>query len=231
MCTVTYIPQKEGWMLTNNRDETPVRASFHLIKKETGGSRLLYPPDEKGGTWIAMSTPGRAICLLNGAFTKHAHRPPYRFSRGILVLAAVRAQNKAEFVENIDLEGVEPFTLIWKDDNTFFSLVWDGKESHIQDLNPAQNYIWSSSTLYTDEQKDRRNKYFQNFISKELLTPTKLREFHLSKPFGEASSDFQMERPGVKTIAVTQVLRARDSFTMEYLNLMDGSTLVSELSS
>ncbi|MBK7008461.1 MAG: NRDE family protein [Saprospiraceae bacterium] len=167
MCTVTYIPQKEGWMLTNNRDETPLRASYHLIKKETGGSRLLYPPDEKGGSWIAMSTPGRVICLLNGAFIKHAHRPPYRFSRGIIVLAAARAQNKVEFVENLDLEGVEPFTLIWKDDKTFFSLVWDGKESHIQDLNPAQNYIWSSSTLYTDEQKKGETSIFKILYRKK----------------------------------------------------------------
>lgn len=231
MCTVTYIPQEGGWMLTNNRDETPLRASYHLIKKETGGSRLLYPPDEKGGTWIAMSAPGRVICLLNGAFTKHAHRPPYRMSRGIIVLAAARAKTRLEFIENADLAEVEPFTLIWKDDNTFFQLVWDGKENHVEDLDSGRNYIWSSSTLYTDEQKSRRNEYFQNFILKDGPIPVKLREFHLSRPFGEASCDFQMERPGVKTIAMTQILRARDSFTMEYLNLMDGSTLVSELSS
>lgn len=229
MCTVTYLPQKEGWLLTNNRDETPQRASYHLIKKDTGGEHLLYPPDEKGGTWIAISAPGRVVCLLNGAFVKHSHRPPYRLSRGVIVLAAARAIDAHHFTSALDLEGIEPFTLIWKDDTSFFQLVWDGKETHIQELESHQNYIWSSSTLYTEEQKKKRTAYFQNFILNQTLLPSKLKAFHLSQPFGEPDCDFKMERPGVKTIAMTQVLRSKDSFTMEYFNLLDGSTLVSEL--
>lgn len=231
MCTVTYLPHREGWILTNNRDETPLRASYHLIKKETANTLLLYPPDEKGGTWIALSRPKRVVCLLNGAFEKHAHRPPYRLSRGLIVLEAAKAANPDLFFFALNLEGIEPFTLIWKDDRDFFQLVWDGETSHILALDSAQNYIWSSSTLYTPEQKSMRNAYFQNFISNNQVSPTNMKDFHLSQPFGVPACDFRMDRPGVKTIAVTQVLRTRDSFTVEYLNLMDDSTLVSELSS
>ncbi len=230
MCTVTYLPQADGWLLTNNRDETPLRATSHLVKDNLGQHTLLYPPDEKGGSWIAVSATGRVVCLLNGGFAKHAHRPPYRHSRGLIVLEAVRSEKAETYAQKTDLFQIEPFTLICVDNHCFMEWVWDGSESHIKHLDRGANYIWSSSTLYNIEQKERRIREFENFILKNEHFPHKLLQFHQSKPFGEAETDFLMDRPGVKTIAITQVEKRLGKMHFQYFNLLEESTLVSELS-
>ncbi len=230
MCTVTYLPKPSGWLLTNNRDESPLRASSHLVKNSLDQQTILYPPDDKGGTWLAINDAGRLVCLLNGGFEKHAHRPPYRHSRGLIVLDAVRSNDIESYIRNIDLDNIEPFTLIAIDKKTFIEWVWDGHLSHVKPLDKEANYIWSSSTLYNNRQKERRNEFFQNFISKNKPTPNNLLSFHRSKPFGEPETDFWMDRPGVKSIAISQVESDGEKMTFKYINLLEESTLVSELS-
>ena len=86
MCTVTYVPNQEGIILTSNRDESPERSPKNITRL-VGRFNLCFPQDTlAGGTWIAADDRRRIICVLNGAFEKHAHVPPYRKSRGILAL-------------------------------------------------------------------------------------------------------------------------------------------------
>lgn len=87
MCTVTYLPVSTGFVLTQNRDEAPTRSPQIISKEKRFGTELLFPKDTKaGGTWIATARDGRTACLLNGAFEKHKHEPPYRLSRGLVLL-------------------------------------------------------------------------------------------------------------------------------------------------
>ena len=78
MCTVTYIPQSEdSFILTSNRDEMPKRSAIGLVELELANKKVLFPRDPKAnGTWIASSSTHQLVCLLNGAFVKHKHKPP-----------------------------------------------------------------------------------------------------------------------------------------------------------
>src|SRR4051812_22764348 len=73
MCTVTYLPLKEGFIITSNRDERLVRKPADAPQIISGlNTRILFPRDgEAGGTWIATSENNRTVCLLNGAFVPH----------------------------------------------------------------------------------------------------------------------------------------------------------------
>ncbi|MFM8371345.1 MAG: NRDE family protein, partial [Bacteroidota bacterium] len=88
MCTVTYIPNRSGFTLTHNRDEAPSRSSVSISQNDEGpDGQIVYPRDSKaGGTWFAVSESGKTVCLLNGAFVRHHHNPPYKRSRGLMVL-------------------------------------------------------------------------------------------------------------------------------------------------
>src|SRR5688500_10833072 len=88
MCTVTFIPSKQGMFLTSNRDEKNLRASaVYPAVYEFSSGKTIFPKDaDAGGTWIAVHQNGNAIVLLNGGLFKHIPAPPYRKSRGLIVL-------------------------------------------------------------------------------------------------------------------------------------------------
>ena len=101
MCTVTYIPSnKDSYILTSNRDESPQRASAEIPKKyKIFDQDIFFPRDpQAGGTWIASSEENYTLCLLNGAFKKHKWNPPYRMSRGLVLLDFFKYNNTNKFL-------------------------------------------------------------------------------------------------------------------------------------
>ena len=88
MCTVSYVPAKAGFILTSNRDEHISRgiARYHDLY-QMDDTILAYPVDAKaGGTWFICNGQGDTGVLLNGAFEKHLPDPPYRKSRGAVLI-------------------------------------------------------------------------------------------------------------------------------------------------
>src|SRR5437763_16657004 len=114
MCTVTFVPVNNKVFITHSRDEKLVREK--AIAPEVSvvkGSRLLFPKDGKaGGSWIGMNENGNVAILLNGAFIKHMAQPPYRRSRGLVLLDILAADDMVFFYQSLDLAGIEPFTII-----------------------------------------------------------------------------------------------------------------------
>ena len=50
MCTVTYLPQEnDGFILTSNRDESPMRKTIPPKKYVENGVELIYPKDQLAG--------------------------------------------------------------------------------------------------------------------------------------------------------------------------------------
>src|SRR5687768_5399422 len=136
MYTVTFIPFRDSFFITSNRDESPGRkakelTSWHL----TGDTIIHFPLDEaSGGSWIAMSDKGRAVCLLNGAFEAFVPEPSYRISRGRVVVHATLDPDITAFIHSYDLEGIAPFTLLIFEKEKFVQLIWDGTQRHVHDL-------------------------------------------------------------------------------------------------
>ena len=100
MCTVTFLPKGDtDFILTSNRDEDPSRASLALVAESVGSQIVHFPKDPKaGGTWFASNKSDFTLCVLNGGFEKHKHNPPYRLSRGLMVLDFFKTLNAQTFV-------------------------------------------------------------------------------------------------------------------------------------
>src|SRR6476661_1017772 len=132
MCTVSFVPISEShFILTSNRDEGISRglaSAPEIIEKEK--YRILCPVDPlASGTWIAASDYGDLICLLNSAFKKHKQQPPYRKSRGLVVMDYFDFADPGKFVNEYDLSGIEPFTMVMvhhQPKTVLFELRWDG---------------------------------------------------------------------------------------------------------
>ncbi len=223
MCTVTIFPKGDnGFVLTSNRDEAPNRVAlppdFYTLNK----TEMLLPKDSlSGGSWIGASDRNRVLCLLNGGFIKHEREVKYRQSRGVVVIDLLEVEDMEASVKSYNLDGVEPFTLVmvdWNEGLQFYELVWDGLEKHFSKLS-LKPRIWSSSTLYSEDKKQTRWEWFNEFKSENELTKETVLEFH--KTAGSGNKDFGviMDRGFVKTTSVTQVEKIDNRVTMRFENM------------
>lgn len=225
MCTVTLFPKgSNGFVLTSNRDEAPLRKALKPDVFRNQQATLWYPKDPEGkGSWIGVSSKCRAICLLNGAFQKHKRSLPYRQSRGIVVTNFLKCDHIEGELHNYDLENIEPFTLIaadWNRDMQWFELVWDGVKRHVRQL-PLEPHIWSSSTLYNPAMREERRQWFDNFFKDNDRTLESISKFH--RTAGDSNSDYGviMDRGFVKTTSITQIVKKENDILLRFEDLLE----------
>ncbi len=222
MCTVTYIPHHNNqFILTSNRDEAPERQTVFPAQDNAS---LIFPKDKTaGGTWIA--TNGKlTACLLNGAFDKHHRTPPYRMSRGKVVMATFTFSSAYAFIEDFDFSGIEPFTLILVEHNPrkLFELRWDGEHLHFREPEVDRAHIWSSATLYPTEIAMQREQWFVDWQTQKNWALQDIRLFHHQAGIGDAHNDLVMDRGFVKTVSITSVFHNEEETQMHYKELLDG---------
>lgn len=224
MCTVTYIPQETGhFVLTSNRDESPERSPQWVSQSERQGLKLVFPRDTgAGGTWIAAAADNRVACLLNGAFDKHRHEPPYRRSRGLMVLDFFEFHDASAFAGTYDFQGIEPFTLVVVDNGELSELRWDGNCTHLKSLDAGSPQIWSSATLYPGEVGKMRETWFRKWLDgRKDFSLESIRTLHLNGGAGDLRNAFVMNRDDiVKTVSITHVIKRSSHIEMQYQDLL-----------
>lgn len=233
MCTVTYIPQKEGFILTSNRDERITRrTSGHIVTREFNNVTVYFPQDlHAGGTWIAAAENGYSLCLLNGAFEPHVQKPVSKKSRGLMLLDffSRREVDPQAFAGSYDFLGIEPFTLLFachRDKRSLHELRWDGKTPFLSVLDDAGHHIWSSVMLYKPETIAFRNESFQAWMQSHAgkpIHPDKILHFH---HFGADNVDGSMkiDRGDKKTVSVCSIRSLDYRTDMWYEDLVGQNT-------
>ena len=209
MCTVSFVSLQDSVIITSNRDEHIQRKNaaapaFHVLQNK----KIIFPKDAKaGGTWFAAADNGTVAVLLNGAFVKHMANPPYRKSRGLILLEIIEADTSPDFFNEMNLGNIEPFTVILYQTDSLYELRWDGNTKHKRVLSTDENYIWSSATLYTNEVINRRKNLFDQFINTEKnKTADLIYDFH-GYNHGDDETGFIINRQtGMKTFSITQAV-------------------------
>lgn len=222
MCTVSFIPTAEQIFITSNRDESPHRQASGLTSSH-GNDKIIihYPLDEvSGGSWIALSETGRAVCLLNGAFDSFIPNPPYRQSRGLVVMDAVFAPDVSDFLQSYNLHQIAPFTLLVYEANNFQQLVWDGDKRHLSKLSIHEPQIWSSATLYPKHVRDLRQTLFIEWIgTQDSFDRESIMSFH-QMVNGDPDNDFIMNRNDVvKTLSITSITLQKTNSSILHISL------------
>lgn len=220
MCTVTFLPlSNTDFILTSNRDEQRLRETLPPKIYEEDGVEMLFPKDKvAGGTWIGASSKKRLVCVLNGGFQKHKRKDNYTKSRGLIAKELLKEISLQPYLENLDLLGVEPFTMIVVDWNNhelnLFEVVWDEHEKHIT-KHKIEPKIWSSSTLYTNEIKELRNYWFQQWLTENEFTSEAIIQFHHAET-GDKEQAILMKRSYVETVSITSVKKMENTVEMVY---------------
>ncbi|MFZ1679161.1 MAG: NRDE family protein [Saprospiraceae bacterium] len=222
MCTVTYIPLQGIRFLTSNRDESPMRQSHGLISSHNPDQpNIYYPLDpDSRGSWIALSETGRAVCLLNGGYESFIPNPPYRMSRGQVVMDAVKAEDANQYVDTYDFQGIAPFTLLIDGKSFLTELVWNGDQKHIRSLPIDKPQIWSSATLYPPDVRAWRKSLFEKWLSEtDVFDSDSIIEFH-QMANGDDENGFVMNRNEVvRTLSITNIANRESTGTIVHVQL------------
>lgn len=131
MCTLSWKPLANGYVLFFNRDERRSRqAALGPELKQKNGVEFLAPTDgARGGTWLLVNAHGISIGLLNNyAATSPAINVDFA-SRGMLPLACADCSSVRQAISRVkamSLESFPPFHIVIASAGEAAVLSWDG---------------------------------------------------------------------------------------------------------
>jgi uncharacterized protein with NRDE domain len=221
MCTLTYLPNTDGFTLTHNRDERASRpATQDFVEKRVGDKELYFPQDlEANGSWFVHNK-DQTLCILNGGYKDYEPLKKYRQSRGLIPLYYFDFKDIESFHQNYNFSGIEPFTLIIAGKQKLNKLVHDFDETVLEALDPNTTHIWSSTKLYAPEIRKQRAKWFDAWLQEtKTYSSEAIRQFHLHAGDGDKSTNLRMSRWGiVETVSLTQAHTNATSDQLYYHN-------------
>jgi hypothetical protein len=224
MCTVSFVNSPEGVIITSNRDEKVIRPSASAPKNYCqNGKNIMYPKDAKaGGTWFVIDENGTVLVLLNGGKTRHIPELFYRKSRGLIALDIISSESPKDFWHQINLEDIEPFTLVLYQEKELYELIWDGFLKTKTVLNHNQNHIWSSVTLYPKEIRKKRSNWFFDFLKdRKEISASEMLNFHRNTEQDDSENGLVINRENVlKTLSITQTLLEKNKCVLRYYDLV-----------
>lgn len=223
MCTVSFVHSNGKIIITSNRDEQLVRPAIEPRNYFVNQKNLFFPKDPKaGGTWYVIDENANVLVLLNGAEEKHQWNPPYRRSRGLIVLDLFSSESAISAWENIDLENIEPFTIVLFQDQQLYQLRWDGHNKAAQNLNAEENHIWSSSTLYAKDIREQRGQWFSTFLDlKPAVSAEDMFRFHrYTEPDNTQHGLIINRNDQLKTLSITQSVIEQNKISVMHHDLI-----------
>jgi uncharacterized protein with NRDE domain len=225
MCTVSFVNANGKMIITSNRDEKIMRPNAIEPKNYLiNNKKILFPKDKKaGGTWYAADEYSNVIVLLNGASEKHIVKDSYRKSRGIILLELISSLSPIESWENINLNDIEPFTIVLFESQKLYQLRWNQIEKETIILDTTKSYIWSSATLYSEEIRQKREKWFYTFLdTKPEVNEKELFTFHRYTEENDNEHGLVINRKDIlKTLSITQTIIEQNRLEMKYFDLLN----------
>ena len=154
MCTLTFIPRADGYILAMNRDEQIARGpATPPAVVQLGSARAILPTDVEGGTWIGVNEHGLAFALLN--WNREGQPVIKTRSRGVIIPALLALSHIGEApvaMQRADLDGIHPFRLIGVSprEKTLVEWQWDQRKLQFS-IRDWKSGNWFSSSLSDDQ--------------------------------------------------------------------------------
>lgn len=224
MCTVSFVTSNGKVIITSNRDEKVIRPNAIEPKNYSiNNKNIIFPKDPKaGGTWFAVDESGTILVLLNGANEKHQMGLPCRKSRGLIVLDMISSLSPKDFWQEIDLENIEPFTLVLFQNDELFQLRWNGNEKETIALDATKNHVWSSATLYPKDIRENRSNWFYTFLeSNPAVSEKEMLHFHRYTEQENQENGLVINRnEELKTLSITQSVTKKNKVAVLHCDLI-----------
>lgn len=208
MCILSVVKSNDRLIITSNRDEQRSRKNSLVPEIITSGNRksILARDAQAQGTWLLTDNFGRTAVLLNGAFTTHTPTPPYRESRGIILMNLFQEEPFKSAFLFYNLENIEPFQVIYVAPDYALQCVWDGEQKHVFQIDLSKPQVYFSPTLYEHSQQEvKRKNFLSTFEKTDSITKAELFDFHTANKEENSDLNFFMNREFQSTKSVTQI--------------------------
>jgi uncharacterized protein with NRDE domain len=235
MCTVSFYKSTDHVIITSNRDESINRPLALTPRKITSNNSIIYCPidPQHNGTWFAVNQNKSVFVILNGADKKHFHNPPYKKSRGLILLEIAESHNYLDKWLSIDLVQIENFTMVAYFKGKLAQLRWDGSTKSHLFLDENKAHIWSSSTLYDEQTIKKREEWFYDFLANKNneVTSNDIIDFHINTKNEDTDNGLIINRTNnMLTKNVTQTILYASHFQMQHWDLIKNKKHIIEKS-
>ncbi|MDP1925237.1 MAG: NRDE family protein [Thiobacillus sp.] len=220
MCTLSWKPTAEGYLLHFNRDEQRTRPpALPPALRRHNGVDFLAPIDAAhGGTWLLTNAHGLSIGLLNHYPATPLSPAKKRASRGLLPLACSDCTSAAEAVgrcAGLPLTDYPPFHFVAIDLRVAARLTWDGHAPRIDWLDPAGAMLTTSSFQPDLIARARHTVFTQQLGDIADATPAQLEAFHRHRGDDPAAS-VRMARIDACTHNISRIVVSRENTRFSY---------------
>ena len=219
MCTVSFLPARQGFMLAMNRDEQIARPRASAPRRHWSGMRAsLYPSEAGGGTWIGSNDAGISLALINW-YAKPQRDRALCVSRGIVIphlLAAEDLADVAAMFADLPLAQINPFRLIAVSahEKKLREWRWDGKALTHRRFDWSRRHWFSSG--YDETLTNKMRATVVRNAAKTSLTRARLRTLHKSHLPAQGPFSICMHRPDAKTVSYTEIAAGKSGMAMRY---------------
>ena len=220
MCTLTFIPKPQGYLLGMNRDERLTRElALAPVAITTASLSAVYPRESGGGTWIGSNAAGITFALLNqnpGPQASVKER-----SRGEIIPALMESPHFPEAMrrfQQTDLRRLLPFVLvgIFPAEQIISQCQWDGNELKFLRIGWDVRHWFSSGVSDEMARKVRGSTCYEAWRRRDAGSAEWLRGLHASHSPVRGSFSICVHRPDAATVSYTEVAHGGGELTMRY---------------
>jgi hypothetical protein len=221
MCTVSFLPNSEGFFLAMNRDEKRDRfTSLAPMVVELEAHRAVFPREPTGGTWISANDSGVCLALLNWHRIKREPNNGVR-SRGEVIRKLVGISTFDEIstaVKKLPLRKLRPFRLIAivSAENRVIEWRWNLNRLSVR-KHSWESRHWFSSSFDEATAEAERTRVCAAQLDKSAKRDVKwLRRLHRSHQPERGPFSICMHRSDAATVSYTEVSVSALSVVMRY---------------
>ena len=221
MCTLSFVPKADGFLLGMNRDEQRSRAiASPPAAQRCGDLDALYPSEPSGGTWIGVNEAGLCAALINW-YSRPQYGDTPAFSRGSIIprlLAFGSLDDMERSLLSLALAQLNPFRL--------FMIGCDGKDirEYRSDGTGAQrvDHPWERAHWFSSGHDEASATKTRSSVCLKAATETDtgtlewLGRLHASHDPEAGADSICMHRDDAVTVSLTLLEITSDAGTMHY---------------
>jgi hypothetical protein len=221
MCTVSFIPNAQGFYLAMNRDELLTRvAGLPPCVFGKDGNRAIYPREPSGGTWIAVNE--RGLCLTITNWHRVECVPPGSLiSRGEVVKALASSGSLSEVeksLQDLPLSHMRPFRLfaIANHEHSVMEYCWDVRRLQHHRRSWTRHHWFSSGYDEPTAERARARVCEQAWRKSGAGSVQWLRELHAMHLPEAGPFSICMHQAVAETVSYTEVVLTHEQIKMRY---------------
>ena len=221
MCTVSVIRLRDEVIrVACNRDEQLRRPSALLPRVSNHGQQQVIMPIDPsgGGTWIAASSAGLVMTLLNRNTCGTAL--PAAKSRGLIIPSVLDCQSLEEAIDrawNIEASEYGAFRLVVIDGQSVVEVVSSGRAiEEVRMENDFRSALFTSSGLGDHLVDAPRRRLWQQMLATQQMSAAAQDRFHRHSWPDRRDVSVCMNRADAKTVSVSTIEMGSERIRFHY---------------